>query len=333
MRYRVERELLGTHPVVVLHDESKRRRIRIAQRGATVLHIESLRQGQVFDLADGFRDAAELEARPGSRFAVMVPYANRIDDARYRFDGEWHDLQPGVAGADRAARHGYLRDENFSIEHTDADDAGASVTLANRSIRPGVHPGYPYALDISVSYTLADDGLTIETMMRNVGDHAAPCFFGWHPYLRVADGYVDDWELTVPAATLVRTHADYIPLPGPAAYQSLDDVPAMDFRQPRRIGALELNHAYANLHVDADGRARTRLRDPASGMALTVWQESGVMLVFSADTADRDKRRSLALEPMESMADAFNRDDCAAAIRLEPGAERRYRCGVEMETL
>jgi aldose 1-epimerase len=34
---------------------------------------------------------------------------------------------------------------------------------------------------------------------------------------------------------------------------------------------------------------------------------------------------------MECMADAFNRPECAAAIRLEPGAERRFRCGVEVE--
>ncbi len=330
MRYRVEHELLGSHQVVGLSDSTKQWRVRIARRGATVLSLELLRQGQLFDLADGFRDAAELEARPGSRFAVMAPYANRVDDARYRFAGEWHDLQPGIEGAARAARHGYLRDEDFSIESAMADEAGATVVFANRSIRPGVHPGYPYALDISVRYTLADDGLSLETVMRNVGDRAAPCFFGWHPYLRVADGYVDDWELSVPAAKLVRTNADYIPLAGTAAYQSLDDVPAMDFRTPRRIGALELNHAYAELHLDADGRARTRLRDPASGLQLAVWQESGVMLVFSADTVNRDQRRALALEPMQSMADAFNRDDCAAAIRLEPGAERRYRCGVEM---
>jgi aldose 1-epimerase len=43
-------------------------------------------------------------------------------------------------------------------------------------------------------------------------------------------------------------------------------------------------------------------------------------------------RRSVALEPMESWADAFNRPDCADAIRLEPGAERRFACGVEIES-
>jgi aldose 1-epimerase len=32
------------------------------------------------------------------------------------------------------------------------------------------------------------------------------------------------------------------------------------------------------------------------------------------------------------MADAFNRPECAATIRLEPGAERRFRCGVQVTT-
>jgi aldose 1-epimerase len=55
------------------------------------------------------------------------------------------------------------------------------------------------------------------------------------------------------------------------------------------------------------------------------------MHAFTADTASRDVRRSVALEPMESMANAFDRPDCADAIRLLPGAERRFRCGVEIE--
>jgi len=33
---------------------------------------------------------------------------------------------------------------------------------------------------------------------------------------------------------------------------------------------------------------------------------------------------------MECMADAFNRAEWQDAIRLAPGAERRFRCGVEV---
>ena len=79
-----------------------------------------------------------------------------------------------------------------------------------------------------------------------------------------------------------------------------------------------------------DGRIRTHLRDPSSGLSLAVWQERGVMHAFTADTVSRDARRAIALEPMECMADAFNRPECAEAIRLLPGAERSFRCGVEV---
>jgi aldose 1-epimerase len=57
-----------------------------------------------------------------------------------------------------------------------------------------------------------------------------------------------------------------------------------------------------------------------------------VVLVFTADTVTRDVRHAIALEPMESMSNAFNRADCADAIRLEPGQKRQFRCGVEIDT-
>lgn len=329
--FQAERRMLGSHDIAVLRDDARERCVRIARRGATVLSIELQRSGRHLDLADGYRDADELERRPSSRFAVMAPFANRIADARYAFDGESHDLQPGIAGAQRAARHGFVRGTDFEIVGLGADAQAAWVELSTAAIRPQAQPGYPYAIDLSVRYTLAADGLTLEARMRNVGDSAAPCFFGWHPYFRVGDGDIAHWQLQIPAATVIRTDAEFIPLPGAAAYAPLDAEPGLDFRAPRAIGASKLDHAYADLQRDADGRARTRLRDPASGIGIAVWQETGVLLAFTADTVTRDVRRSVALEPMESLSDAFNRPDCADAIRLAPGAERRFRCGVEIE--
>ena len=90
-----------------------------------------------------------------------------------------------------------------------------------------------------------------------------------------------------------------------------------------------LDNGYAGLSADRDGRIRTRLGDPSSPFSLGVWQERGVMHAFTGDTLGRGARSAIALEPMECMADAFNRPDCASAIRLEPGAERVFQCGVE----
>jgi aldose 1-epimerase len=329
--FKATRDQLGPHEVAVLDDQGRQRQVRIVSRGAVVIAIEVAHAGGVFQLSDGHRDLAEVDKRPGSRYAVMAPFANRIKDARYRFDGKDYDLTPGVEGDKRESRHGFLRDQEFTLERLDADDAGAHAVFVNRSIRPGVNPGYPFAIDVSVHYILNADGLEVVASMRNVGEQAAPCFFGWHPYFRVADGSVDGWELQVPASLLIRTDANFIPLPGDQAYAELDDEPALDFRQWRRIGTTELNHGYAGLHADADGRARTRVRDPQSGLTVAMWQTRGVVLAFTADTVPRDARRAIALEPMESMSDAFNREDCVAAIRLEPGAERQFHCGVEIE--
>jgi aldose 1-epimerase len=167
--------------------------------------------------------------------------------------------------------------------------------------------------------------------MRNVGDSAAPCFFGWHPYFRLADSTVDGWQLQIPAQTLIRTDANLIALPGAATYVPLDDAPAMDFRQLRAIGDIILDQEYTDLEADADGRIRTHLRNPANGLGIAVWQTHGLMHAFTSDTVTRDVRRAIALEPMECMANAFDRSDCADAIRLLPGAERHFICGVEIE--
>ncbi len=328
-RYGVERLSLGDEAIVLLHDRHDHRRLRIALRGAALLGFEVPFAGGLHDLADGHRNAAEVRARPGSRFAILVPFAGRIADARYRFDGVAQDLDPGVVGSERASRHGFVRDAEFAIDGLDADDSRARVALRTTAIRP--RPGYPHAIDLGVSFTLDRDGITLEARMRNVGDRPAPSFFGWHPYFRLPGaGLVDDWQVQIPAQTLIRTGADLIALPGDAAYVPLDDAPALDFRESRRVGDSILDQGYTDLEADADGRIRTHLRDPASAMALALWQERGVMHAFTGDTLARDARRAIALEPMECMADAFNRPECAAAVRLEPGAERTFRCGIEV---
>ena len=329
--FSIEQAQWGTHDMIVLRDAKHGRSARVARRGANLVSLEQLIDGLTHTLVDGYRDAEELVRCPSSRSSIMAPFANRIADARYAFDGKSYDMQPGV-DAQRGIRHGFVRTVDFEVSDTHADSDSAHVTFTTSCIRPGAFEGYPFAIDLAVTYTLDAQGLSLAVSMRNVGDAAAPCFFGWHPYFRFDGTELDAWELQVPATQLVRTSAELIPLPGAEAFQPLDQAPeALDFRRPKPIGATKIDHAYADLVRDADGRVRTRLRDPASGLRISMWQEHGVVLVFTADTVSRDVRRSVALEPMESMSNAFNRPDCVDAIRLDAGTERVFRCGVEID--
>jgi aldose 1-epimerase len=327
MKYTSERSVIADQPIVVLQNDAGWR-VRIACHGAALIGFEVLRGGRPFDIAAGYCDAAEILARPGSRFAIMAPFAGRIADARYRFAGLEYDLQPQALPGKRESRHGFVRDADFAVTELvcGADFARATLCTSVRSL-----PGYPFAIDLSVTFTVGAGSLTLAARMRNIGEHPAPCFFGWHPYFRLNDGSPDGWMLEVPARTLIRTGTDLIALDGQAAYGAPDDAPALDFRRGTLIGGRILDQGYANLLADADGRIRTRLTDPGTGFGVTVWQEHGVMHVFTGDTLERDPRRAVALEPMECMANAFNRPEWADAIRLEPGAERVFRCGVGVE--
>ena len=167
--FQTRRDTLGTHPLAVLHDAARGRTVRIACRGATVLSIEVAHRGQAVDLADGYRDAAELEARPSSRFAIMAPFANRIADGRYEFDGVPYDLQPGVTGDARGVRHGFVRGADFALAALEADDSHAEA-LFTTHIAAGDHPGYPFAIDLAIRYRLDARGLALEATMRNAGE-------------------------------------------------------------------------------------------------------------------------------------------------------------------
>lgn len=325
--YTAEHGMLGTEPLVELRDDTGRR-LRIACHGAALIGFEVQRAGAPFDIASGYHDAVAIRARPGSHFAIMAPFAGRISDARYRFDGREHDLQPGVEGSARGIMHGFVRDADFVVAELDADGSSASATLATSAIRP--RPGYPFAIDLEVRFTLDAGGLGLEARMRNAGDAAAPCFFGWHPYFRVGDGKVDEWSLEIPADTLIRTDRGLIPLPGKAAFVPLDKAPAFDFRRARPVAGSILDAGYVDLAPDPDGRIRSRITDPADSFGVAMWQEHGATHAFTGDTLRRGARTAIALEPMECMVDAFNRPECAAAIRLAPGAERVFRCGIEI---
>jgi aldose 1-epimerase len=204
-RYTAERATLGDQPIVVLADGAGHR-TRIACHGAALLNLEVPRNGEAFDIAWGYRDAAEIKTRKGSHFAILAPFGGRIGDARYRFDGEDYDLEPGIEGASREFRHGFVRGADFAIVELRAEDTSAQCTLTTSAIR--ARPGYPFSIDLVLGFALDATGLTLEARMRNVGDRPAPCFFGWHAYFRAATEWptTGRWKFPLAPRSAPTTH-------------------------------------------------------------------------------------------------------------------------------
>ncbi|WP_406119288.1 aldose 1-epimerase [Streptomyces sp. NBC_00989] len=326
--FRIAEGCLGDEPTVTVSAPDGAVRAVLALRGATLLSWQVGRgaAGQPTELTDGYRDEAELRSQDGVRAGLLAPFSNRVADGRYHHGGRDHDLLPGRRG-DRTIYHGFARETPFRLVAATMTAGSARLLLRSTSIRPGRYVGYPFALDLDVEYTIGRRELAIEIRATNVGETVAPYASGWHPYFTLSRP-IDDLVLRIPARTLIRTDASLIPLRGQEALLPLDRCPDLDFRRPRRLGDAVIDACFADLVPGPGGRTETVLSDPATGDELRVWQYGGYLHVFTGDTLARDRRASIALEPVEAPTDAYNRPEHATALSLEPGRQREFRFGV-----
>ena len=104
-----------------------------------------------------------------------------------------------------------------------------------------------------------------------------------------------------------------------------DDPQRFDFREARRIGAVEIDHAYTALTRDADGLTTVRVVDADGSGVEMVWDAACPWVQIHTSDKGVGKpghRTGLAVEPMTCAPDAFNAsayDYDAGLIVLEPG--------------
>jgi len=315
-------------PYPVLDIEGGATRVLIALCGATVLswNVHGV------ELVDGYADEVEFAEQLGMRSAMMIPFSNRVDGGRYSFDGVEHDFNEGDADNTGATvLHGLLRQTDFTLAAIELGESSAVIHLVTRALRPGTFAGYPFSVDVSIDVEITETSIQVTIEGTNTGETAAPFASGWHPYFTIGTASVDELVLTVPADTRIVSDPDLIPLEGAAG--RVPTAGEWDFREPRPIRDQALDVAFDDLSLAADGLAHSTITDPVSGRSIDVWQDRGLMHVFTADTVTRP-RQSVALEPVEVMTNSLNRPEQADAIRLEPGERRSFRFGatISMET-
>lgn len=266
------------------------------------------------DVLDGY---GENEMVTAARGQPLIPWPNRLHGGAYTWDSRTHTV-PLDEPEKGNALHGLCRYRNWVADgHRDA----ASVTLRLR-LHPS--PPYPFALDLAVHYRLHDDGLHVETVATNIGSVDAPYAQGAHPYITVG-GLVDDAVLIVPAQTRLVTDGNQIPV-------GIEPVAGteFDFRVARRIGALQVDHAYTDLSRSPDGRATVLLATADGSRSVSVWSDEGYgfLEIFTADTVPDAvrRRRGLGVEPMTAPPNAFVTGE--GLIRLAPGQTVSGRWGI-----
>ena len=259
------------------------------------------------DLVDGFADDAVPAAGRGQ---LLVPWPNRIRDGRYAFGGTTHQLALTEPKRGNAS-HGLVRWVSWSLVRHDP----AVVEL--RYFLPA-QTGYPWALDLSTTWVVGAEGLTVTQAATNRSDSPAPYASGAHPYLLAGTGPCDGWELGLPAATYLTVDEERLLPTGRASFEGIVGEP---------LGDTVLNHAVTDLERDDEGVARVRLFDSGADSGTELWVDAHHrwLQVYTGDDTPTP-RVSVAVEPMTAPPDAFNSGE--DLVVLDPGASFSASWGI-----
>ncbi|MGY2894787.1 aldose epimerase family protein [Deinococcus sp. UYEF24] len=244
--------------------------------GASVLNFAAASGRPVFRPVN----LATVQASGQCGAFLMLPYSNRIREARFSSEGKSYQLRPGDDGN---ARHGDVRDRPWQAEKV--SDTELICTFDSRDFHD---MNWPWVFTAQAAYRLQGPSLRVSLTVKNVGNTAMPAGMGMHPYLQRWDGS-EDPVLTFTAKNIYVTDESLIPEQGAQAIS-----PSRDFSAGRALADAHIDAVYA----DWNGEARLDWQDRA--LVLQADNSYSHLVVFTAPDG------SLALEPVTHATDAFN---------------------------
>lgn len=125
---------------------------------------------------------------PDSMFfgSLLAPWPNRLAGGSYSFGGR--EFKHPILDAQGNANHGLLFDRALKlVEHSEATVSFGYLF--------GQDVGYPFSVDLMVTYTITEDEFRFDATARNLGDDA-PFGLGFHPYFLVGEDFSFSAEFT-----------------------------------------------------------------------------------------------------------------------------------------
>lgn len=304
---------------------------RVLTYGAT---LQDLRlEGWPAPLVLGSKTLASYEGALHYAGAIVGRFANRIAGGRFTLDGRTHTLPRNDRGLH--CLHGGPRGTSARVWRVDdlaPDRLRLALDLADGEM------GFPGAMRVAVTYALPGDTLpgaaTLEVRIEAETDAPTPCSFAPHSYFNLDDSPdIAAHRLRLAAPRRLPLDATQIPIGAPVPVAGTP----FDFRTPRVIGDLALDHPFCLSDTPLPPRPVAWLTGARSGIGLRIdTTEPGLQVYDAAHFAPGlpglegrryGPRAGLALEP-QGWPDAPNRPDFPNPI-LRPGtryhALTRYR--------
>lgn len=116
--------------------------------------------------------------------SILFPFANRVKDGTYQFNGETYHLDINQK-EEHNALHGLVYNKNFVVTSQETNKESASVTLLYQEKKGS--PGFPFTYSIQLEYVLTQNTLDLIVKIKNTDSKTFPFTLGWHPYFLSSD--------------------------------------------------------------------------------------------------------------------------------------------------
>jgi aldose 1-epimerase len=250
---------------------------------------------------------AGLERVPASYcYFPMIPFVNRVENARFECGGRVVQLVPNEPGAPHALHgHGW----QLPWQVTRATSSSCALSYVREATID-----WPWQYEGTQSFAVADDRLRIALSIRNLGDTAMPCGLGFHPFLPDTGGS----RLTFDAEAVWNGPVSRFPR------KAVRVPPHLSFAGGAMLSERKgLDHCFEGWRerralVSCESSSRTIVIDGCEGTRFVVVYVPG--------------KHYFCVEPVTHAAGALNLPDVAGAgvWFLEPGESRQIAMTVSV---
>ncbi len=256
-------------------------------------------------IIDGIRpdERGLQDYRNTYRSSILFPFPNRVKDGIYAYGGNRYKLGINDLAFNNAI-HGLVHDKHFVPEVV--ENTQDRIRLKLTFSADGSDPGFPFAYELGLIYTLETSGVIKLTFdLHNTGFQTFPFGMGWHPYFfssnldksRIAAAFKDHFicpERMIPDEKEEASLDSSFEI----GDQSFDD----GFTLEEATSIFETPDYTVSMNFDSGSEPFLQIYTP-------------------------EDRNSIAIEPMTCLTDALNNGIGLEA--LDPG--QSYQWSIEMK--
>lgn len=223
--------------------------------------------------------------------SILFPFANRINDGQFNFNGSNYNLQCNEKQLNNAI-HGLVYNKAFLVDELKKFENHAEIKLYYEELNPPT--GYPFKFRVELTYKLTNEFLSLKINVINLDDRKLPFTVGWHPYFKSVD--LDKSKIQFDCIKKIKCNKNNIAL----GFEPFNSKMPLSLRKRRFDDAFVLENP------------DVKFCTPEYDLVLKSSEKESFLQLYTPMNTN-----AIAIEPMTGVSDSFNNK--IGLKKLSPG--------------